>query len=186
MRVAHDAMTFAQLQALVAVAECGSFTAAAARLSLTQPGVSRAVQALERELGVALLDRDGAGAQPTAAGDEILAHARAVLAGAERLRQVAGAARGTLTGRVRVGAFQSVAARVLPARIAAFRAQHPGVEVSLLEGTDDEVLAWLRRGAARWTWRRSSARTPASPWSPTRSSPSSPRAARSPPAPSSP
>jgi DNA-binding transcriptional LysR family regulator len=147
MRVAHAVMTLAQLQALVAVAECGSFTAAAARLSLTQPGVSRAVASLERELGVALLVRDGAGAVPTAAGDEVLVHARTVLAGAERLRQTAGAARGTLRGRVRIGAFQSVATRVLPARIAAFTARHPGVEVTLLEGTDDEVLAWLERGA---------------------------------------
>ena len=72
-------MELHQLRYVVAVAEEGSFTAAARRELVAQPAVSAAVRSLERELGVQLFRRGRSGAQPTEAGVAVLAHARACL-----------------------------------------------------------------------------------------------------------
>jgi DNA-binding transcriptional LysR family regulator len=140
-------MTEAQLRVLVTVADTGGFSPAAARLSMSQPGVSRAVAALEAELGSTLLTRRGGRAAPTAAGERVLLHAREMLARAEAIRQEAAASTGDATGRVRLGSFASVSAQLLPGILATLRQRHPGVEVTLFEGHDEEVLRWIRERA---------------------------------------
>jgi DNA-binding transcriptional LysR family regulator len=140
-------MTEAQLRVLVTVADTGGFSPAAARLSMSQPGVSRAVAALEAELGTPLLTRRGGRAAPTAAGERVLLHAREMLARAEAIRQEAAASAGDATGRVRLGSFASVSAQLLPGILATLRQRHPGVEVTLFEGHDEEVLGWIRERA---------------------------------------
>jgi DNA-binding transcriptional LysR family regulator len=137
-------MTEAQLRVLVTVADTGGFSPAASRLSMSQPGVSRAVAALEAELGAPLLLRRNGRAAPTPAGERVLLHAREMLARAEAIRQEAAATTGDTTGRVRLGSFASVSARLLPGILATLRARHPGVEVTLFEGHDEEVLGWIR------------------------------------------
>jgi DNA-binding transcriptional LysR family regulator len=137
-------MTEAQLRVLVTVADTGGFSPAAARLSMSQPGVSRAVAALESELGTALLVRRNGRAAPTAAGERVLLHARAMLARAEAIRQEAAAGGGDCAGRVRLGSLASVSAQLLPGILATLRVRHPGVEVALFEGHDEEVLGWVR------------------------------------------
>jgi DNA-binding transcriptional LysR family regulator len=145
MRICHiRAMTEAQLRVLVTVADVGGFSPAAARLSMSQPGVSRAVAALEAELGTALLVRRNGRTAPTAAGKRVLLHAREVLARAEAIRQEAAAERGDSAGRVRLGSFASVSAQLLPGILATLRVRHPGVEVALFEGHDEEVIGWVR------------------------------------------
>ncbi|MEO8623382.1 MAG: LysR family transcriptional regulator, partial [bacterium] len=72
-------MTDAQLEALVAVADSGSFTQAARRLGLTQSAVSHAVTGLEQSLSVALIDRSAQGARLTNAGERVIQHARQIL-----------------------------------------------------------------------------------------------------------
>ena len=140
-------MTEAQLRVLVAVADRGGFSPAAAELAMSQPGVSRAVAALESELGAPLLSRGNGRAAPTAAGERVLRHAREVLGRLEAIRQEAAAGSGRTTGRVRLGTFASVSARLLPGILATLRARHPDVEVALFEGHDEEVLGWVRRRA---------------------------------------
>src|SRR5215213_2428773 len=140
-------MTEAQLRVLVAVADTGGFSPAAQRLSMSQPGVSRAVAALEAELGTPLLLRRGSRAAPTPAGERVLLHAREMLARAEAIRQEAAAGSGDATGRVRLGSFASVSAQLLPGILATLRQRHPGVEVTLFEGHDEEVLGWIRERA---------------------------------------
>jgi len=115
-------MNLPQLRALLAVADQGSFTAAAGSLGLTQSAVSHAVASLERELGLPLVARDRAGARLTAHGRKVLGHAREAVHRVDRIAQDAAAAAGRHHGRLRVAVFPS-AAQLLPALIADL-AQH--------------------------------------------------------------
>lgn len=134
------------LQALVAVADTGTFGKAADALGFTQSAVSQQVAALERALGTPVFDRPG-GARPvqlTEAGQVLLEHARAVLATLRgAVADVEALASGT-RGRLRVGTIQSVGTRVLPRLLSRFAAERPGVEIVLHEAHDPaELLAMV-------------------------------------------
>src|SRR4051812_50079088 len=92
-------MELHHLRYLVAVAEEGSFTRAAAREHVAQPAVSTAVRQLERELGVELLERGRRGVRPTEAGRAVLAHAQTALVAVAEARQGADGLAGALRGR---------------------------------------------------------------------------------------
>ncbi|MCW6007644.1 LysR family transcriptional regulator [Micromonospora sp. CPCC 205371] len=138
-------MHLAQLRALVAVADCGGFTRAAADLGLTQPAVSHAIAALERQLGHRLVDRDRGGTTLTPVGKAVVDDAREAVRAADRVAQLASTA-GDLTGELRLGGMPSTNLAVLPALQRRFVRRHPGVRISLLEGTDDEMVDWVERG----------------------------------------
>lgn len=135
-----------QLRCLVAVLDAGSFTKAAAALHVTQGAVSHAVTGLERELGVGLVRRGRGKATATDAGERIAEHARAVLKRLRTAEEEVLAMRGLRTGRLRVGSFTSASTRLLPRLLAAYRRQHPDVEVSLHEGNDLQTRDWLNSG----------------------------------------
>ncbi|HEX7049064.1 MAG TPA: LysR family transcriptional regulator [Longimicrobiales bacterium] len=141
-------ITDAQLRALVAVADDGSYTHAARRLGLTQSAVSHAITALERLLGVALIERSARGIRLTAAGARALAHAREILRlKAALVQDVAAAGRGARR-RLRIASFGPTASRrLLPPLLDRFAARHPHVDVAIAEGTDDEAARWLHEGA---------------------------------------
>lgn len=139
-------MHLAQLRALVAVADEGGFTRAAAALGLTQPAVSHAVAALERQLGHRLVDRDRGGTTLTAIGKAVVDDAREAVRAADRVAQRAAATGDQLTGELRLGGMPSVNLAVLPALQRRFGRRHPGARISLVEGTDDEMLDWVERG----------------------------------------
>ena len=136
-------MNLAQLRAFLAVADEGSFTAAASVLGLTQSGVSHAVASLERELGLALLSRARDGIALTAHGESALPHAREALRRVDRIGEDAAVAAGQHRGRLRLAGFPS-ACQLLAPLIAEFGHRFPDVHVVLLEGTDAEVADWLR------------------------------------------
>ena len=129
---------FAALEALAAER---SFGRAAARLGYTQPAVSQQLAALERAVGARLVTRRrGAELQLTPAGEQLLRHARAIrarlaLAHAELLALGAGS-----RGVVRVGIYQSVIARFLPALLDAFRRDHPDIELVITDSPGDREL----------------------------------------------
>ena len=142
-------MELHQLEYLVAVAEEGSFTRAATRLRVSQPGVSTQVRRLEHELGQALLDRTGRGVTVSDAGAAVLPHARAALAAVAAVRQTADQLAGVLRGRVRIGhaAGAALDAEERVVRIlVAFHREHPGVDVALVEYQAEPMLAALRDG----------------------------------------
>jgi DNA-binding transcriptional LysR family regulator len=139
-------MEFRQLRYLVTVAEEGSFTRAARRLHVAQPGISAQVKELERELGEPLLDRAGRTVRPTAAGAAVLPYARAALDAVEGARQAVSELTGLIQGHVTVGAVASVAAVDLPGLLVSFHDKHPGVRISLSEGTSSQLLAELHAG----------------------------------------
>jgi DNA-binding transcriptional LysR family regulator len=128
------------------VARQGSFSRAGEALALTQPAVSQQVAALEKQLGVRLLDRGPGGPKPTEAGALLLAHADAV---ADRLSQagaqvaeLAAAERETL----RVGSFPSALATLIPEAIVRLRARMPDVQVEATEASGDELGAMVAAG----------------------------------------
>ena len=137
-------MTFTQLEVFAALARAGSFSRAAALLGITQSGVSHAMRALETELGIALMHRDGLESTLTEAGSRLLVRANDILQQREALRQEAAGARGIASGTLRIGSFGStVSLRLLPGLLAAYRRLHPQVEVQVEEQADETVIHWL-------------------------------------------
>lgn len=137
-------MTLKQLEILVSLAESGGFTAAAARLGLSQSAVSHAIRALERTLGVAVVDRKLSPPVLTDVGRRLLGHARGVLAHAAALSQEAEAAKGLATGTLRVASFGATSSlKLLPALLTEFGRRYPGIEVRIDEAADEVVEQWL-------------------------------------------
>ena len=128
-----------------AVAHQRSFSRAARELALSQPSVSNQVASLEREIGARLFDRRPGGLRLTREGEILLEHADAI---AERFelakRQLAAAAEGQLA-RLRIGAFPTALAGLVPAAIARLCLQYPDTKVTVDEGTDD-LPARVRSG----------------------------------------
>lgn len=129
------------------VARRRSFSRAAEALALSQPAVSQQVAALERQLGLPLLRRGPGGPAVTEAGALLLDHADAVAGrlelAATQIAELAAADRETL----RVGAFPSALASVVPAAIARVRAERPALQVEAREGAGDELGAAVGSGA---------------------------------------
>jgi DNA-binding transcriptional LysR family regulator len=137
-------MTFTQLEVFAALARAGSFSRAAALLGITQSAVSHAMRALETELGVTLVRRDGSEPTLSDAGGRLLVRANDILQQREALRQEAASARGVASGTLRIGSLGStVSLRLLPGLLAAYGRLHPQVEVQVEEQADDTVIDWL-------------------------------------------
>lgn len=132
-------MELHQLRYFVAVVEDGSFTAAAARVHVSQSGVSAQVAKLEQELGQRLLERGPRTLSLTAAGEVVLPIARAVLAGVDQISEVTDEFSGVVRGRVRMGMIRGCSIPPFLDALAGFRASHPGVELVLVED-DSDVL----------------------------------------------
>jgi DNA-binding transcriptional LysR family regulator len=127
-----------------AVAHQRSFSAAARALSLTQPAVSQQVAALETEVGARLIDRRPGGLELTPAGRTLLVHADALA----DLLQLAETQLAELTGeeRLRIGAFQSALAALVPEAVRRLRRDVPEVEVQVQEGDSQALAARVRAG----------------------------------------
>jgi DNA-binding transcriptional LysR family regulator len=129
-----------------AVAHQRSFSRAARELSLSQPSVSNQVALLEREVGARLLEREPGGLRLTREGEILLEHADAI---AERFQlageQLSAAAAGE-RARLRIGAFPTALAALVPAAVARVRSQRPDVRVIVDEGSEEELTARVRSG----------------------------------------
>lgn len=144
--VRAEALDPVLLRTFVAVADLGSFTAAAAAEGYTQSAVSRQIAALEDVCGVELFARGARGVRPTPAGEYLLPYARGLL---DRLADTARALDGLRrldTGTLRLGAFPTANAALVPRALARFRARHPGVRPVLREGTTERLLPMLEAG----------------------------------------
>jgi DNA-binding transcriptional LysR family regulator len=139
-------MTLQQLRYLVAAADLGSFSGAAAQLHLAQPSVSEQVRALEGELGVALFVRAGRRLQPTEAGRTLLRHARRVLAAVEDAQRAVADVREVLTGTVTLGIFGTASYYLVADVIEQFRRRYPGVRVRLVGENSAQVADDVRSG----------------------------------------
>jgi DNA-binding transcriptional LysR family regulator len=137
------------LVALKSIADEGSFGRAAQRLGYTQSAISQQIAALERVVGLRLIERPG-GPRPvslTEAGRILLRHAEAIEARLLAAKADMEALEAGDAGRLRLGTFQSVGTRVLPTLLRRFGHEHPQVEVVLQESSDeDELLELVERG----------------------------------------
>jgi DNA-binding transcriptional LysR family regulator len=145
------------LIALKTIADEGSFGRAAERLGYTQSAISQQIAALERIVGLRLLERPG-GPRPvslTEAGRILLRHAEAIQARLLAAKADMAALEAGDAGRLRVGTFQSVGTRILPTLLRRFSQTHPQVEVLLQESTNEqELLELVERGeldVTSWT-----------------------------------
>lgn len=127
-------MDLKQLEYFLQVCEMGSFSKAGVRLNISQPSLSRQVALLETELGQRLLERNGRGVAPTAAGAALLGHARVMLSAAEQARFEIREMTTEPAGKVVVGLPHRVAAGISVPLILAFRRQFPNAMVSVVEG----------------------------------------------------
>jgi DNA-binding transcriptional LysR family regulator len=123
--------TLREFEYLVAVAETGTVTAAAARLHVTQSALSQGLIALEKDFGSPLLHRDSRGVVLTAAGRAALPEARLALVAASRARRIARSVTGLDAGSVRVACAPSVTIGLLPAVLRRWHRLHPNIEVEL-------------------------------------------------------
>ncbi|MEU2669247.1 LysR family transcriptional regulator [Streptomyces sp. NPDC007164] len=135
-----------RLAALVAVAEAGSITRAAARLGYTAPALSQQLAKLEREAGAALLVRHHRGARLTAAGELLAGRARRILDEMDRARHELARLSGLSGGRLRVGTFTTAGVHLLPPVLSAFRRAHPDVELAVTEYEPPRGVAAVAAG----------------------------------------
>lgn len=135
------------LRVLCEVAARGSFTAAAESLGYSQSAVSRQVAGLEAAVATPLFERAPRGVRLTDAGSALLAHAVGVLDRLDAAKRELTGMRELATGQLRVGAFPTAIAALLPRGLAAFRSRYPGIAVSLHEGTTPAQLRRLASGA---------------------------------------
>lgn len=133
-------MDIAQLEAVAAVDDHGSFSAAAAALHLTQPALSRRIATLERELGLLVFERVGRGVHLTAAGEAVAESARRILVERRRARAEVDAIAGLSHGRIDIAGLPSMLATHLVPVIGAFREAHPRVEMTLSGAVDTADL----------------------------------------------
>lgn len=128
------------------VAVRGSFSEAAAALDFTQPAISQHISRLEQSLGTRLLERSARGVTLTPAGEVLVRHASALLDAARRAEEAVRDAAGVGRPRVRLGAFPSAAAGLVPGAARAFRARRPDAEIELQVLEEDPALDALLAG----------------------------------------
>jgi len=140
-----DQLDWNQLKAFLETAETGSLSAAARKLGLTQPTLSRQVAAIERRMGVTLFERVGKAMALTPTGLDLLEHARAMGAAAEALGLAASGRSQAVGGVVSVSASDAVAAYLLPPLVQRLHAQEPGIAVEVI--ASNALSDLLRREA---------------------------------------
>ncbi|MEA3114161.1 MAG: hypothetical protein QOG58_3960, partial [Caballeronia sp.] len=137
-----DRMT--AMETFVTVVDAGSFSAAARRLKLGQPAVSKAIAQLEEHLGARLLLRSTRGLAPTDAGQRFYEHARRAIDEADQAEQSVRESSDGLSGRLRIGAAVTFARlHVLPA-LKTFLDQHPKLSIDII--LDDRSVDLLEQG----------------------------------------
>jgi LysR family transcriptional regulator, hydrogen peroxide-inducible genes activator len=134
------------LEYLVAVAEHGHFGRAAAACYVSQPTLSTQLKKLESELGVALIERSPRQALLTAAGEQVVDRAREVLGEVDAIRGIARRAANPRAGRLRLGAFPTLAPYLLPHAVPLLRQRFAELELLLVEEKSEVLLEQLRVG----------------------------------------
>lgn len=124
-------LTLRHLEVLLAIAEQGSLRGAAERLFLSQPAVTQQLQALEREVGFALVDRRSRGSNLTAEGSQMLEYVRSALGAVRDLERLVDDIAAGRTGQISLGATLTAAEWLVPRLVAAFRNAAPDIEMGV-------------------------------------------------------
>lgn len=142
----RDDIDIRGLRYFLEVVRAGSFTKASETLRVAQPALSVSVRRLEEKLGTPLLIREARRVIPTAEGRILIEHAERVLERVDSARLALDDAVDLRRGDVRIGLPPMYGLAVLPALIARFHARYPGLTVTALEGSADEIVGLLERG----------------------------------------
>ena len=140
-------MKLDQLQHMVAIVEHGSLRAAARRLQLAQPALTRSIRALEKDLGAALFLRETTGMVLTTMGRRFHLRASAIVHEARRARDEIAQHHGDAAGTVVAALSIMPHVGMLPYALGAFRERYPQVRLQLVEGLFPDVESALREGA---------------------------------------
>jgi LysR family transcriptional regulator, transcription activator of glutamate synthase operon len=136
-------MELRQLRYLVALADEGGFTRAASKVLVAQPALSQQIAKLESELGLPLVDRTTRRVRMTEAGERLVAHARRVLKQVDVAREDMADLAGVRTGRLVIGASQTVGGFDLSGRLAEFHRAYPAVDLAVREELSVSLAARL-------------------------------------------
>jgi DNA-binding transcriptional LysR family regulator len=135
-----------RLRVLSEVAARGSFSAAADALTLTQSAVSQHITALEREVGLPLIERGTRPVELTEAGYALTRHATGIFARLDGAEQELGEIAGRRHGRLRFGTFPTALATLVPPAFAAFRRDHPEVTLTVVDDHLQRLIPRLEAG----------------------------------------
>lgn len=138
-------MTIIQLEYLLAVANCGSFSKAAEHCFVTQPSLSMQIKNLEEELDVILLDRSKKPVIPTEVGRVVLEQAREAVRVYNSVRESVAEFKGQVAGRLRLGIIPTIAPYLLPKFIPDFVRTYPRVELEVSEMVTSQIVHAIER-----------------------------------------
>lgn len=139
-------MDIKKIEILLSAIDHGNITAAADEAGYTQSGVSHIIKGLESEFHFPLLHRLRTGVAPTEEAKQLLPILREIAGAGNKLTQVSSAIRGLETGVVRIGTITSISAHWLPRILREFGADHPQIDVRLVDGGDAEIEGWIETG----------------------------------------
>ncbi len=130
-------------EAALAAADYGNLTAAAAALGYTQPGITRMLRSLEKELGFSLFIRTNKGVSVTSNGRMMLPYFRDIVRMHQRAEELGSEIHGILNGVLTIGSYFSIASILLPSILQKFQKEYPKVRITLREGGNRELSNWL-------------------------------------------
>ncbi len=138
-------MTIVQLEYLLAVANCGSFSLAAEQCFVTQPSLSMQIKNLEEELGVILLDRTKKPVIPTEAGEVVIRNAREAIKAYNYVKESVNELKGEISGTLRLGVIPTIAPYLLHKFIPGFINKYPKVELEVRETETMQICKALEK-----------------------------------------
>ncbi|MCC8034309.1 MAG: hydrogen peroxide-inducible genes activator [Rikenellaceae bacterium] len=138
-------MTIVQIEYLLAVANCGSFSLASERCFVTQPSLSMQIKNLEEELGVILLDRSKKPVIPTEVGAVVIKNAREALKAYNYIKESVNELKGEVSGTLRLGVIPSIAPYLLHRFIPGFLKKYPKIELEVREMKTADIIVNLNR-----------------------------------------
>lgn len=139
-------MNILKYMAFIKTVEYGSFSKAADALSYSQSGISRMIQDLEKDWGIALLERGRAGVRLTSDGLRLLPYMKNICEEYRALQIQVDELNGLQSGLIRIGTFSSVATHWLPNIIMEFQKAYPNVDYEILLGDYTEIEEWILEG----------------------------------------
>ena len=138
---------FRDLQYVIAVAECGSFSRAADACAITQPALSERIKRIEVTLGVELFERSKRAFKVTPVGERLVLKARELLDDAVGIDEIVSSSHEPLSGPLRVGIITTLGPYLMPLVLPRLRKKYPKLELILHEGLTDALVATLQAGS---------------------------------------
>ncbi|MGN0494943.1 MAG: LysR family transcriptional regulator [Lachnospiraceae bacterium] len=139
-------MTLLSYQIFQTVVEQGSFQKAAEVLNLTPSAISHAISNAEKELGFPLFNRNKNGITLTSYGENLQPYILTVLNSDMKLQQAIQEFNGLTNGSVKIGTFSSFCCSFISDLVSSFRREHPNIEITIYQGTYEDVYNWIKTG----------------------------------------